>query len=81
LLNSRTLLGRYQEGKGRQCFGRDGSQGDEFATAMWALPKDRTLAEAWKWLSGDGYQSLAGLTSGAGTTTEGPHARLVRAAA
>ena len=54
---------------------------DAFATAIWALAKDRPLAEAWEWLPGDEYQSFAVLTSGAVTSTQGMSTHLVRAAA
>ena len=54
---------------------------DAFATAIWALAKDRPLAEAWEWLPGDEYQSFAVLTSGAVTATQGMGTHLVRAAA
>ena len=54
---------------------------DAFATAIWALGKDRPLAEAWNWLPGDEYQAFAVLTSGAVTATHGMGTHLVRAAA
>jgi hypothetical protein len=54
---------------------------DAFATAIWALAKDRPLAEAWSWLPGDEYQAFAVLTSGSAVATTGMAPHLVRAAA
>ena len=54
---------------------------DAFATAIWALAKDRPLAEAWNWLPGHEYQAFAVLRSGAVFATHGMGTHLVRAAA
>ena len=61
--------------------GPDLAHVDAFATAIWALAKDRPLAEAWDWLPADEYQAFAVLTSGAVIATQGMGAHLVRAAA
>ncbi len=61
--------------------GPDLGQVDAFATAIWALAKDRPLAEAWSWLPGDEYQALAVLSSGSVRQTAAMGSHLVRAAA
>jgi thiamine biosynthesis lipoprotein len=54
---------------------------DAFATAIWALAKDRPLADAWGWLPEPQYGAMAALSAGAIRMTAGMGAHLVRAAA
>jgi thiamine biosynthesis lipoprotein len=61
--------------------GPDLGRVDAFATAIWALAKDRPLAEAWQWLPERSYAAMAVLSSGAIRGTPGMDPHLVRAAA
>jgi thiamine biosynthesis lipoprotein len=61
--------------------GPDLGRVDAFATAIWALARDRPLAEAWRWLPDDDYQAFAVLASGAIHQTSSMGAHLVGAAA
>jgi hypothetical protein len=54
---------------------------DACATAIWALAKDRPLAEAWKWLPAAGHSALAVTRTGDITTTHGMGEHLARVAA
>ncbi len=60
--------------------GPDLGRVDAFATAIWALAKDRPLAEAWQWLPERSYAAMAVLSSGA-HGTPGMDSYLVRVAA
>jgi thiamine biosynthesis lipoprotein len=61
--------------------GPDLGRVDAFATAIWALAKDRPLNEAWTWLPDGKYQALAVLRTGEVRTTSGMATHLVRLAA
>jgi thiamine biosynthesis lipoprotein len=54
---------------------------DACATAIWALAKDRPLAEAWQWLPAAGHSALAVTRTGGITTTQGMGEHLARVAA
>lgn len=61
--------------------GPDLGRVDSFATAIWSLAQDRSLAHAWSWLPDAGYAALAVTTSGSIRTTSGMAHHLAGAAA
>ncbi len=61
--------------------GPDLGRVDAFATAIWALARDRSIESAWEWLPDPGYEALAVTTSGTIRTTSGMADHLAGAAA
>ena len=61
--------------------GPDLGRVDAFATAIWALAKDRSVAQAWSWLPDTRYAVLAVTTTGSIRATSGMADHLAGAAA
>lgn len=61
--------------------GPDLGRVDAFATAIWALARDRSIESAWEWLPEPGYEAFAVTTTGTIRTTSGMARHLVGTAA
>ncbi len=61
--------------------GPDLGRVDAFATAIWALARDRSIEQAWGWLPKAGYAALAVTTRGSIHTTSGMPRHLADTAA